>query len=94
MTPFCTACPSCGKPDLYHVNFQLDRYAPDHKPFKGQRLWVAMTRDRAFAMAKLSVLRRKKAGPETDLVIAAVAVDYYRDGHGPDMRVEGYTEAL
>jgi hypothetical protein len=94
VTPFGTACPSCGALELYHVQFNRDVYAPNHQPHKGQRVWVTLTKERALAMAKRNVLRRKKPGPETDLVIDAVAADYFHDGHGPDMRIEGYTEAL
>lgn len=92
VTPFGTACPSCGAPELYHVNFRGDVYAPNHKPHKGQRVWITMTKERALAIATRNVLRYKKPGPETDLVIEAIAADCYHEGDGPDMRVEGYTE--
>lgn len=92
VTPFGTACPSCGDSTLQHVNFWMDRYAPDHKPHKGQRVWVSMTLERARAFARARVLSYKKPGEETEIVIDAVANDLYRDGHGPDLRIEGYTE--
>lgn len=92
VTPFCTACPSCGEPSLYHVNFWSDRYAPDHKPHKGQRIWLSMTKERALALATKAVLARKKLGKDTDEIIESVAASYFHDGHGPDMQVYGYSE--
>ena len=94
VTPFCTACPSCGLPHLYHVNFHADTYAPNHKPHHGQRVWVSMTRERAYALARRNISARRKPGPETDMVIDSVANSYYQDGAGPDIRIEGYTEAI
>lgn len=92
VTPFCTACPSCGQPSLSHVNFHADRYAPDHKPHKGQRIWLSMTKERAQALATKAVLARKKPSKETDQIIESVANSYYHDGHGPDLQVFGYEE--
>lgn len=94
VTPFGTACPSCGGASLYHVNFAMDRYAPDHKPHKGQRVWISMTLERARAFARRRVLSYKKSGEETELIIDAVANDLYRDGTGPDLCIEGYTEEV
>ena len=94
VTPFGTACPSCGEASLFHANFSMDRYAPDHKPHNGQRVWVSMTLERARAFARRRVLSFKKPGEETEIVIDAVANDLYRDGTGPDLRIEGYTEEI
>lgn len=57
VTPFCTLCPSCNHPELQHVDWGLDIYAPSHTPAIGQRVWVSMTRERAEAIAR----RRIKA---------------------------------
>lgn len=94
VTPFCTACPSCGESSLGHVNFHADRYAPDHKPHKGQRIWLSMTKDRAMALATKAVLARKKPSKETDEIIESVAASYFHDACGPDMQVYGYTEVI
>lgn len=94
VTPFGCQCPSCGKPELLHAFFGSDRYAPDHQPHRGQRVWVTMTKERALALARRSVLRSKKEGPETERTIELVAEEFYRDGTAPDLRIEGYTEMV
>lgn len=92
VTPFGLQCPSCSSLDLLHAYFGSDRYAPDHKPHHGQRVWVSMTKERALALARRSVLRHKKDGPETERTIELVAEEFYRDGTAPDLRIEGYAE--
>lgn len=93
VTPFCTACPSCGNATLSHAFFGSDRYAPDHKPHHGQRIWVSMTKERALKIASLRVLSRKQPGADTDIVIEQVADGIYMDGQSPDLQINGYTVA-
>ena len=91
VTPFGTVCPSCNKPDLHHVDFFRDTYAPDHKPAHGQRLWVGMTRARAteIADARIAHTGCKLSEPEREIVID----DFFKDGSAPDMKVWGYDQA-
>lgn len=91
VTPFGTACPSCGKPDLCHDQFHLDTYVPDHKPHFGQRTWISMTRDRAMEYATQA--SKRSAKPLTDDELQAVADSYYHNGEAPDMRITGYTKS-
>ena len=92
VTPFGLACPSCGEATLFHVYFGLDKYAPDHKPWKGQKVWETMTEIQATALARRNVLTREKPSTETELLIERVAEDYYRGGDQPCLRIEGYSE--
>jgi hypothetical protein len=75
------------------VNFFLDRYAPDHQPHKGQRVWVSMTQERALQLAKRNVLAHRRPGSDTDEFIESLAASYYSEGNGPDLQVFGYAEA-
>lgn len=90
VTPFGCNCPSCGSMDMIHVNFRGDRYAPEHKPHIGQRVWISMPKASAMALARRNVLARKKPSPEVEELIDQVAAEYYRDGTAPAMRIEGY----
>lgn len=92
VTPFGTSCPSCGEPTLNHSDFGSDKYAPDHKPHKGQRVWVSMTIERAEKLAKRMILSRIKRGIEANNLIKKAAERYYNNGIEPDLRIEGYTE--
>lgn len=64
VVPFGAMCPSCGKPNLKHVGWHLDRYAPDHKLNPGQRYWADMTEERARQIAKRMVKAAKERGYE------------------------------
>lgn len=92
VTPFGTVCPSCGKPSLYHSDFGSDLYAPNHKPHKGQRVWISMTQERAEKLAKRMVLAQMERGSEANTLIKKTAASYYDKGMTPDLRIEGYTE--
>jgi hypothetical protein len=94
VTPFCLICPSCGDATMMHAYFGSDRYAPDYKPHRGQRVWISMTKDRAAHLARRNVLMRKKPGPETERLIEQVAGGYYDNGRAPDLRIEGYSEVM
>jgi len=39
VVPVGTACPSCGKPTLRHVEWKGDVHAPNHIPHRGQGVW-------------------------------------------------------
>ena len=39
VTPFCIRCRHCGG-EMTHVCWERDVYAPDYKPFAGQRVFV------------------------------------------------------
>lgn len=90
VTPFGTVCPSCGKPDLHHVDFFRDVYAPDHKLAVGQRAWIGMTRERAveIADARIALTGSKLSPHEREVVID----DLFKEGSAPDMIVWGYIQ--
>lgn len=89
VTPFSMVCPSCGEPDMCHINFGADRFAPDHKPHFGQRMWVTMTQERALYLARL---RTAHLNPKhrTEDFIDQVAESIYHNGTAPDLVVFGY----
>lgn len=97
VTPFCTLCPSCGKPSLRHIDWGLDEYAPDHKPTIGQRIWVSMTKERACAIAD----RRIRSAIATGHLTSAQGAEcyeglvnsIYQGGMSPALDVFGYSEA-
>lgn len=54
VTPFIIGCSKCrGKSQ--HVNFHGDRYAPDHFPVPGQRIFVDLTEDRHLVYLRARV---------------------------------------
>lgn len=93
VTPFGTSCPSCGGADLLHVDWNLDRFAPDHKPHRGQRVWVDMTRERAEMYARRRIAAAAERGYDISQDhLPQMVADIYRDGTAPDMVVTGYEE--
>ena len=93
VTPFGTACPSCGRPDLLHDAFGSDWCVPDHKPHFGQRVWVSMTLARA---TEIAIARVKMVAPERLKQVDTMQSLFnsiYQDGDGPDLAITGYTEA-
>jgi len=90
VTPFITQCPSCGG-DLLHAYFASDKYALDHKPHRGQRIW----RDGTLAeWEKVFLARLLDADPLRDRKEAEqIANGYARDEvdrHSPWLDVTGY----
>ena len=51
VTPFGTACTSCGGM-LRHVDFDLDECVPEYKPHRGQRVWRDGTPGEAEAIMR------------------------------------------
>lgn len=94
ITPFGTACPSCGQPTLNHADFQLDSYAPAHKPAHGQRIWVSMTAERAEFIAKERVKAAQARGPLTMTAdrLKSLVASIYDDGQTPDLMLVGYPQ--
>lgn len=96
VTPFMTLCPSCGRPDMKHVHWGRDEYAPDHKPTIGQRMWVSMTPERARSIANARLGQAIDAGritaKEAATHVDSLAASIYHDGEAPALNVHGYTE--
>lgn len=91
VTPFTIGCPSCGDGmGLTHHSFWLDRCDPGHKPHRGQRVFCAMTADRAELIARKIAESRVRPGKERDDLIAYLTDDIWRNGEGADIRIEGY----
>lgn len=95
VTAFGMACPSCGEPKLYHVEWGRDTYAPDHVPLAGQRIWISMSKDRARLIARRTAMRFAAARKVQidDAMVERIATEIYRDGDAPDIVVWGYVEA-
>ena len=93
VTPFCIACPSCGKPEHYHEDWHNDRYAPSHQAFMkpGERTFINMTLERAREYAARNVDKAIEAckfqSNQRNRVIADVMKSYYGDGKNPDIDV-------
>lgn len=95
VTPFGTACPSCGGPTMQHVQFGLDTFAPDHRPHLGQRVWVDMTRERAEQYARARIASARAQGHEIsddrfEPLVRSILGEH--GGAAPDMRVTGYQQ--
>ena len=93
VTPFGTLCPSCGQLTLQHAFFGSDKYAPDHKPPPGQKVWIDMTRERAEHFIRERIKAYKLRGHDASPLEANF--NHHVDGmfeHGtpPDMAVSGY----
>lgn len=56
VTPFIIHSRS-GK-EMVHTNFQLDKYAPDHKPKPGDRIFVDLTVEKAREYAQKQIDQR------------------------------------
>ena len=62
VTPFGTACPSCGQVSLHHVDWHLDVRSPDYALLKGQRFWRDGTADEAVAVIERRIERFASSG--------------------------------
>jgi hypothetical protein len=93
VTAFGFQCPSCKQPNLLHVNWNLDQYAPDHVPAPGQRVWIDLTRDRALEIARRTVDQVAKGSVPKGADLNRIADAVYNGGMQPDLVVYGYVEA-
>lgn len=67
VTPFSLDCPSCGQPDLMHIDFNRDKFAPNHVLNTRQRYWRDGTMEdalRAIDNMRTQVNARFKDHPE------------------------------
>ncbi len=71
VTPFCGTSRD-GDTQLTHVRWHEDRYAPDHVPALGDRIFVDLTRDRAMALAEKNAQRFWDTYPPTREQFASV----------------------
>lgn len=93
VTAFGFQCPSCKAPQLKHINWNLDQYAPDHVPAPGQRIWIDMTRDRALEIARRTVDQVAMGSVPKGADLNRIADAVYNGGMQPDLVVYGYVEA-
>jgi len=106
ITPFCIE--SRNGNEMCHVDYAQDRYAPNHVPEVGDRIFVDLTPQRARVWAA-DVVEFRTSNPEERRVIeeqyasreeavAAIAQEMLEkyDGHPPDILVvtSGYIEEL
>lgn len=90
VTPFVITLRS-GK-QATHVNWGGDRYAPDHKPQLGERIFVDITPERAQRAAQRNaqnwwdnnVAGAREQYESADELAAMLAPSYYEPG-GPDL---------
>jgi hypothetical protein len=90
VTPFGMNCPSCGGNELIHCNWKLDKYAPDHKPHAGQRVWIDLTPERALVHAQRQIAHARIKGYKYNSDAQELADNMFAPGMPPDIRIEGY----
>lgn len=56
ITPFIVGCQRC-KQDSQHIYWNRDVYAPDHKPKKGDRIFIDLTLEKAKEYCRRFVLK-------------------------------------
>ena len=94
VTPFCTACPSCGRPELYHTRWGADLCIPTYRPHHGQRVWVDMTLEAATKGVDAYIVRLRAAGHAIDpdqrrrLIKNWMGEDH--GGGAPNVAIAGY----
>ncbi len=92
VTPFCIPSRD-GKDEMRHIDFKRDRFAPDHKPTPGQRVFVSITRERATEIAKARVelywdngeCPMNKTFETKEAAVEALTRDFYGSGGEPDL---------
>jgi hypothetical protein len=85
VTPFVITLRS-GK-QATHVDWQNDRYAPDHKPAPGDRIFVDLTRERALEFARANLERYAQTGADMAKAPSAehLADDWFSRPGAPDL---------
>lgn len=91
VTPFITACPSCGESELQHIWWNKDETNPSHKPFHGQRVWIDMTREAAEVRAKAYIEHMRTVHKQViDASLKDLVDNHFKHGTPPNLRIEGY----
>jgi hypothetical protein len=93
VTPFGTLCPSCDRPDLQHIWWNQDQYAPDHKPAFGQRVWIDMTRESAGSYVRARLKQMEAQGDKPQATFDQLVDNFFEHGTPPDMVVTGYARS-
>lgn len=91
VTPFIITLRS-GK-QATHVNWNLDIRLPDYRPAIGDRIFVDLTRERAFELAAERVegwwdhpeYPMRGRYPTKEAAAESLAEGYYGDGHSPHL---------
>jgi hypothetical protein len=78
VTPFGTTCPSCRE-TIYHVDWQRDEPAPNHKLIVGQRFWRDGTPDEAEAIMRRRIAKAKGGRWEASPEVAEQLIRSARD---------------
>jgi len=52
VVPFTVKCDNCDNGIMRHINWNIDEYAPDHTPEKGDRIFVDLSREAADIVFK------------------------------------------
>lgn len=79
VTPFGYGCPSCG--DVAdHIQWQLDEYAPNYEPVRGQRFFRNGTSDEAVAIIEKRIKRFAAQGHEVPADVQEILLASARNG--------------
>jgi len=85
VTPFGCGCPSCGA-TMFHVEWQRDEPAPDHKLFTGQRFWRDGTPEEAETIMRRRIERSKGIQCDPSPELAAKLIQSARTGDSDEFR--------
>lgn len=89
ITPFVIA--SADGRNMTHVDWQHDRYSPDHRPTPGQRIFVTLSQERASELARERVdfywdhheFPARELFASKDAALAALTADIWFGGEAP-----------
>lgn len=87
ITPFIIGCKHCGG-EAAHVLWGLDQCMPNYKPQPGQRIFIAMTEERAQEIAKKRIEHFDNLGYSIDGVSSEELLRDWHNGENPDIYVE------
>jgi hypothetical protein len=79
--------------EMLHIQWEKDDYAPDYRPYPGQRIFVSCTRERAERLARERVesywdhpqYPARSMFASKDEAVAAFAKDFYGEGDQPSI---------
>ena len=61
VTPFIIGCQRCDG-SMQHINWDADRYDPDHFPIKGERVFITMTKEISELIWKVFIRKNWEVG--------------------------------
>ena len=81
---------------LVHINWNMDQYAPAHKPRYGQKYWTNLTKQRAMQIAQARLLAAANVDGQhyTAKYLEELAESFYQNGQAPDLAIKGYVQDM